>query len=77
MAVECACLVLYRQISHAPCYSASEGCMPVGTSFTFIDASWLVCVCVRLPQPKAPEDWEKRFLGKGWSFRGQLFKSFM
>jgi hypothetical protein len=30
-----------------------------------------------LPQPKAPEDWERRWLGDKWSLRGQMFKFFM
>lgn len=26
------------------------------------------------PQPKAPEDWERQWLGDKWTWRGQMFK---
>ncbi|EFJ45067.1 hypothetical protein VOLCADRAFT_106093 [Volvox carteri f. nagariensis] len=36
----------------------------------------LVLVCPA-GVPKAPEDWERRWLGDKWSWRGQMFKMFM
>ncbi|KXZ42499.1 hypothetical protein GPECTOR_141g697 [Gonium pectorale] len=36
----------------------------------------LVLVCPA-GVPKAPEDWERRWLGDKWTWRGQMFKAFM